>query len=127
MDGYLGRLLGGLEKLPHAEQVNIILLSDHGQAEYLENSRAFILDEYVNIGDAGISVGAHGWAPAAPAMHGFFVASGPNIKPGISLDSVNAVDIYPLMLSILGLDAPQQMDGDPSKLAGILYEPFDDG
>ena len=37
VDGYLGRLLSGLEKLPHAEQVNIILVSDHGQAEYLEN------------------------------------------------------------------------------------------
>jgi len=203
VDGYLGRLLSGLEKLPHAEQVNIILVSDHGQGEYLENPRAFILDEYVNIRDAaiidggsylfmhfdqddpgraqdivqtvnshwsfgraytpadapvqwhvdnnprfpdvilmpepgftvlstaekasGINVGDHGWAPGAPAMHGFFVASGPNIKPGISLDSVNAVDIYPLMLSILGLDAPQQMDGDPGKLAGILYEPSDDG
>ena len=30
VDDYLGRLLNGLDKLPHADKVNIILLSDHG-------------------------------------------------------------------------------------------------
>lgn len=199
VDGYLGRLLRGIEKLQHAGQVNIIVVSDHGQAAYLENPQPYVLDAHVKIDDSTIveggsylfmhfdrddpvraqdivktvnsrwrhgraytpatapkqwhvdanprfpdvilmpetgfavfsaaekatwiSAGDHGWAPEASEMHGFFVASGPNIKPGISLGPVNIVDIYPLMLSILGLDAPQQMDGDPAKLARLLYKP----
>ncbi len=198
VDAYIGRLLRGLEKLPHAEKVNIILVSDHGQGTYLANQQAFILDEHVNLKDsiiieggsylflyldqddperardmvktinsrwqhgraytpadtpeqwhvdsnprfpdvilmpepgyavlssmerAGkINAGDHGWAPEAPAMHGFFVASGPNIKPGLSLGPVNNVDIYPFMLSILGLDAPAIIDGDAGKLAPLLQD-----
>ena len=198
VDSYLGRLLSGIDKLPHAERVNIIIVSDHGQAAYLEEPEALILDELVNIDGASIveggsylfmhfdqheagrarnivetvnnrwkhgraytaadapgqwyvdsnprfpdvilmpevgyavistarkadkiSAGDHGWAPENPFMHGFFIASGPNIKPGVSLDSVNSVDVYPLMLSILGLEGPQSIDGDPSKLSGVLRE-----
>lgn len=200
VDEYIGRLLNGLENLSHAAQVNIILLSDHGQGAYLENPQPFILDEHVDIEDtviveggsylflhfdqtdnqdqnsrasdivevvnshwdhgrawlptdtpetwhvddnprfpdvilmpeAGFAVlststktnkinaGDHGWAPETPAMHGFFVASGPNIKKGITLGPVNNVDVYPLMLAILGLDAPELMDGNASGLAEIL-------
>ncbi len=40
VDSYIGRLLDGLEQLPYADQVNIILLSDHGQGAYLENQQA---------------------------------------------------------------------------------------
>ncbi len=67
-----------------------------------------------------INTGDHGWAPEAPDMHGFFVACGPNIKPGLTLGPVNNIDIYPLMLSILGLDAPEIMDGDAGRLAEHL-------
>ncbi len=199
VDGYLGRLLRGLEKLQYGDQVNIILVSDHGQASYLEDPMTFMLDAHVNLKDTliveggsylfvhfyqddpkraqdmvevvnrrwrhgraytaatapgqwhidsnprfpdvilmpepgfavlsnegksrKISAGDHGWAPEAPAMHGFFVASGPNIKPGVSLGPVNNIDIYPLILSVLGLDAPRMMDGDPNKLTKLLHEP----
>jgi hypothetical protein len=187
----------GLEDLPHAGQVNIILLSDHGLAAYREDPKPFILDQYVDLEnttiieggsylflhfdqenldraadivkainghwnhgraylpsetprqwhvddnprfpdvilmpEAGYAVlsnaertgkliaGDHGWAPETPGMHGFFVASGPNIKPGVSLGPIEMVDVYPLMLSILGLDSPEKMDGDAGKLANILY------
>jgi predicted AlkP superfamily pyrophosphatase or phosphodiesterase len=197
VDAYIGRLLDGLEKLPHAGQINIILLSDHGQGAYLENQRPYLLADHVNLDDtviveggsylflhfdhdeperaasivaninnswdhgraylpqdtpaqwhiennprfpdvilmpeagyavlstmekAGkINAGDHGWAPETPAMHGFFVACGPNIAHGISLGAVNNIDVYPLMLSILDLDAPPVMDGDASKLAATLY------
>jgi len=203
VDSYIGRLLDGIEQLPYADQVNIILLSDHGQGTYLENQQAYLLAEHVNLADthiieggsylflhfegiepdlaskraagivdtvnntwtqgraylpgttprswhvednprfpdvilmpdAGYAVlssgaknhkinkGDHGWAPETPAMHGFFVACGPNIRPGASLGVVNNIDIYPLMLSILGLEAPDIMDGDSRKLADILYTP----
>ena len=196
VDGYIGRLLDGLENLPFADQVNIILLSDHGQGEYLEDQQPYLLADHVNLDDtviieggsylflhldrddpgraegivatvnnswkhghaylpkdtpaqwhiennprfpdvilmpdagyavlstegkAGkINAGDHGWAPENPAMHGFFVACGPNITPGLSLGPVNNVDVYPLMLSILGLEAPEMMDGDASHLAAAL-------
>ena len=64
--------------------------------------------------------GDHGWAPEDPAMHGFFMASGPNIKPGVQLGAVEMVDVYPLMLAILGLEGPATIDGDAAVLSGIL-------
>lgn len=197
VDAYVGRLLDGLATLPFADQVNIILLSDHGQGAYLENQQPYLLSDHVDLDgtviieggsylflhldhddpgraaaivatvnsswnngraylpqdtpaqwhvennprfpdvilmpEAGyavlstnakvgkINAGDHGWAPETPAMHGFFVACGPNITPGVPLGPVSNIDIYPLMLSILGLDAPQIMDGDARKLAVNLY------
>lgn len=197
VDTYIGRLLDGLEKLPYAHMINVILLSDHGQGTFLENQTIYLLADHVNLDDtriveggsylflhfdhddparaadivatvnnswehgrayqpqdtpaqwhigsnprfpdvilmpdAGYAVistegkthkinkGDHGWAPETPDMHGFFVACGPNIKPGVTLGAVNNIDIYPLMLSILGLDAPDIVDGDASKLAESLY------
>ena len=204
VDAYIGRLLNGLQTLPHAQQVNIILVSDHGQASYNDNPQPFILNEHVNLEDsmvveggsylflhfdrenpernpelnperarhiveivnqnwqhgraylpgdapeqwqvgdnprfpdvilmpeAGYAVfstteksshmtkGDHGWAPENQDMHGFLVASGPNINPGISLGPVKSVDVHPLMLAILGLDAPQNTDGEAGSLARIL-------
>ncbi|MCW8925663.1 MAG: alkaline phosphatase family protein, partial [Xanthomonadales bacterium] len=64
--------------------------------------------------------GDHGWAPEVPAMHGFFIASGPNIKPGVSLGPVSMVDVYPLMTAILGLESADNIDGDSGKLAEAL-------
>ncbi len=195
VDSYLGRLARGIAKLPYADQVNIIVLSDHGLGAYLE-APPFILGDYVDasgmsIVEGGsylflylgqdqasraknivetvnrhwqhgraylasdapaswriddnprfpdvilmpemgyavlssidknrkITPGDHGWAPESPAMHGFFIASGPNIKPGISLGPVSMVDVYPLMTAILGLDAPAGIDGDADKLGKIL-------
>ena len=196
VDGYVGRLLDGLEKLPFADQVNIILVSDHGQGAYLPDQQPYLLADHVELdntsiieggsylflhinndepgraasivdtvnkswkhgraylrgntpthwhigdnprfpdvilmpeigyavlsteGKAGkINAGDHGWAPEDPAMHGFFVACGPDITQGLSLGQVNNVDVYPFMLSILGLDAPEKMDGDASHLATAL-------
>jgi len=201
VDGYVGRLAQGLANFPFAEQVNIIVLSDHGQATYLEDPKPFILDDYVDIGTATIAeggsylfmhldvedqdhakeivtqvnqnwqhgraytiadapaschlddnpsfpdvilqpvagyavlssaleetkiiIGDHGWAPEYPAMHGIFLAAGPNIKPGVKLGPVNIVDVYPFMTSILGLEGPEHIDGDKRVLAPLLQSPSD--
>jgi len=197
VDGYIGRLLDGIEKLPWANDVNIIMLSDHGQGAYVENQQPFVLSGLVDIEGARIveggsylflyldhqdpgraaaisatvnaswthghaylpenapaqwhvddnpsfpdvilmpdegyavlsgmdkigkiNAGDHGWAPEAPAMHGFFIACGPNIRTGVAPGPVRNIDIYPLMLSILGLQGPPTIDGDASNLADILY------
>jgi predicted AlkP superfamily pyrophosphatase or phosphodiesterase len=196
VDAYIGRLLDGLGTLPFADEINIILVSDHGQGTYIEDQQPYVLADHVDIADsviieggsylylhfnrddpqraaamvaavnnswqhgraylpgetpaqwhvddnprfpdvilmpdAGyavlstlekvgkINAGDHGWAPESPDMHGFFIACGPNITPGLSLGRINNIDIYPLMLSILGLEAPQTMDGDPNALSAAL-------
>lgn len=196
VDAYLGRLRRGVQSLAHGSQVNIIVVSDHGQGEYLKDQPPFTLNEYVDLAgiksidggsylflyfdqddtdrarkivatvnkhwrygtaylpseapaqwhiddnprfpqvllmpDAGFTVvsdaekvsrinsGDHGWIPEMPEMHGFFIASGPNIKPGVSLGPLNNVDIYPFMAAILGLQAPEKIDGDSSALSGVL-------
>jgi len=197
VDENIGRLLDGIEKLPYADDVNIILLSDHGQGAYVENQQPYLLADHADLEDtriveggsylflylddrhagraaaitatvnAGwahghaylpgdtpvqwqvddnpsfpdvilmpnpgyavlssmdmvgkINAGDHGWAPESPDMHGFFVACGPNIRRGKALGPVRDIDIYPLMLFILGLQGPPSIDGDAAKLADILY------
>jgi len=197
VDEHIGRLLDGIEKLPYADRVNIILLSDHGQGAYVGNQQPYLLGDHVDLGgtriveggsylflylddrdaeraaaitaavnagwahgrayvpgdapaqwhvdgnpsfpdvilmpEAGyavlssldkvgrINAGDHGWSPESGDMQGFFVACGPNIRPGSSPGAVRNIDIYPLMLSILGLQGPPSIDGDAARLADILY------
>jgi hypothetical protein len=67
-----------------------------------------------------ITPGDHGWSPEMREMRGIFYAMGPRIPPGLQIGVVQATDIYPLMLSILGLPAPHAMEGDPDKLPSLL-------
>ena len=67
-----------------------------------------------------INPGDHGWIPEMQEMHGFFIAMGPNINPGVSLGAIKNVDIYPLMAAMLGLQPAQNIDGNPATLDGVL-------
>ena len=67
-----------------------------------------------------ITAGDHGWAPDMPEMRGIFYASGPRVPPGAKTGVVSVTDIHPMMLDILGLEAPGPTDGDPAALAGLL-------
>jgi predicted AlkP superfamily pyrophosphatase or phosphodiesterase len=55
--------------------------------------------------------GAHGWDPAFPSMHAIFVAMGPGIRAGATINPVDNVDVYPFMTELLGLRAPAGIDG----------------
>lgn len=68
------------------------------------------------------SPGDHGWAPEAEGMHGIFLASGPRLPKGMKIGPVSAVDVYPLMMEILGLPIAQPIDGDPEKLVPLLIK-----
>lgn len=49
VDGYLGRLLSGLESLPHAGQINLVIVSDHGQGGYLPSAKPLVLDSLISL------------------------------------------------------------------------------
>ena len=193
-DAWLGRLLDGIEALPQADDVYVMVLSDHGQGRYASRD-ALVLEqrvdlegaEVVNGGayafvhldgdraraaamrdsinsdwdcgraylpedlpaawnaghsprypelvvqpDPGCGVitragdthrllpGDHGWPPDDPDMWGILYATGPRIPAGTVTGPVRVVDVYPLMLAILGLEAPGGIDGDPRVLASRL-------
>ncbi len=72
--------------------------------------------------------GAHGFDPAVvPSMRALFIAIGPDIVPGSTLEPFANVNVYPLVASILGLQPPP-VDGSLTVLSKILkHPPGDDG
>ena len=48
VDEWLGRLLAGIEALPHNDRVNIVLVSDHGQMPY-RDSPPFVLADHLDL------------------------------------------------------------------------------
>ena len=64
--------------------------------------------------------GAHGWDPAAPAMRAVFLAMGPTINPGLVIDPVDNVDVYPFMTELLGLRAAPGIDGQPGRIGSMV-------
>lgn len=195
VDAYLDRLLTGIEALPIAEEVYILLVSDHGQSSYRRDVDMFVIEDVVDLtgvqaidhgsvvflyfdepdpiraavmadrinrqwnrgqavlpgeapsswnigkdagfadvivqadsrvavrahrGDRPTTRGDHGWAPGFPDMHGIFIAMGPRLPNGERVRRIEAVDIYPLMVEILGLPKDGEIDGDASKLVPLL-------
>jgi alkaline phosphatase D len=67
-------------------------------------------------------LGAHGYDPRGmPSMRAFFLAVGPDIRPGAKLEPFENVNVYPFLAKILGLDAPK-VDGSLNVLSKILKE-----
>ena len=64
--------------------------------------------------------GVHGYDPRAiQSMRALFIAVGPDIRPGSTLEPFENVNVYPLLARILGLDAPK-VDGTLNVLSKIL-------
>jgi predicted AlkP superfamily pyrophosphatase or phosphodiesterase len=53
LDGYLGRLLRGLERRALLDSVNLVVLSDHGMSA-VSNRRVVVLDDYISLDDVEI-------------------------------------------------------------------------
>lgn len=47
--------------------------------------------------------GSHGYDPALPSMQASFIAHGPAFRPGTTLPVFNNVDVYPLLMKLIGL------------------------
>lgn len=62
---------------------------------------------------------SHGWDNQTPEMGAIFLAKGPGIAPGQRIGAFEAVNVYPWLAHILGLD-PAPVDGTLEVLAPIL-------
>ena len=187
VDGHIGRLLDAIAELGLEGEVSVLVVSDHGQANYVDPEASFVLRDHVDptgleiiaggayawiyqeqpdreralaIRDAinenwahgravlrdeapaawhvsdsrrfpeifvvpelghgvvadredleRLKPGDHGWDPSNEAMHGIFLASGPALPQGRVVGEVSAVEIYPLMLELLQIDAPAPAPG----------------
>ena len=67
--------------------------------------------------------GMHGWDPQAPEMHGILLAAGPGIARGVRAPPIDSVHVYPLIAHLLGLTAPDGLDGRLEDAAALLADP----
>ncbi len=64
--------------------------------------------------------GNHGFDPLKmPEMKAIFFAEGPDIKPGVKLETFRNIGVYPFITQILGLTSPE-VDGQPGTLSPAL-------
>ncbi|MBD0778930.1 alkaline phosphatase family protein [Maribacter sp. ANRC-HE7] len=66
------------------------------------------------------AIGVHGYDPKYKDMHGIFYANGPAFKEGYVIPSIKNIHIYPLVCQILGLEIPNEIDGDLNEIKTVL-------
>ena len=66
------------------------------------------------------SWGQHGWDNMLPSMRATFVAMGPGIRPGVTVDEIENIDVYPLMTELLGLRPGAGIDGRPGRILSLI-------
>lgn len=62
--------------------------------------------------------GSHGYDPELPSMRALFVAHGPSFRRGARIPAFDNVDVYPLLMRLLGLP-PAPHDGDDDALQAL--------
>jgi predicted AlkP superfamily pyrophosphatase or phosphodiesterase len=62
--------------------------------------------------------GSHGYDPQSPSMRALFVAHGPSFRRGLQLPPFDNVEIYPLLMRLLGLP-PAPHDGGDAALHAL--------
>ena len=67
----------------------------------------------------GILAGTHGFDNEHPEMHAYFMAVGPDVHQGKTIEPFSAVHVYELMARLLNVE-PAPNDGKPEVLAPIL-------
>ncbi|MEZ4962098.1 MAG: ectonucleotide pyrophosphatase/phosphodiesterase [Saprospiraceae bacterium] len=65
-------------------------------------------------------IGEHGYDPGIKDLQGIFYANGPSIQKGLRIGSFKNIHVYPFMCKILGIDIPENVDGDLNILQGVL-------
>jgi alkaline phosphatase D len=68
--------------------------------------------------DFGGVVATHGFDPAIPEMHGIFYAWGAGVAKGKEIARLDMIDVHPTVMSLLGLEPGQPVDGKVVDLSG---------
>ena len=63
--------------------------------------------------------GSHGYDPSLPSMQATFIAHGPAFRRGTRLPAFDNVDVYPLLMRLLGL-TPAPNDGSTHSVEAAL-------
>ena len=66
--------------------------------------------------------GAHGWDPELPSMRALFLAFGPKIRAGATVDPIHNVDVYPFVAEVLGLKPAADIDGRSGYVRRLLQQ-----
>lgn len=66
--------------------------------------------------------GAHGWDPELPSMRALFLAWGPKIRAGATVDPIHNVDVYPFITEVLGLKPAADIDGRSGYVRRLLQQ-----
>jgi predicted AlkP superfamily pyrophosphatase or phosphodiesterase len=82
----------------------LFLTAKDGYAFSADSSEPFVVDA------PAASLGTHGYISTEPDIRALFIASGRGIKPGVTLDSVNTVDLAPTAARLLGVEL-KDVDG----------------
>ena len=95
----------------------LFLIGRDGYAFSADPNGPFVIDA-----PAG-SLGAHGYVASDPDLRSLFIASGRGIKRGVTLDSVDVIDLAPTMARLLGFE----MSGVDGKVLSAILEPAAQG
>ena len=93
LDDELARLFAGLEQLPFGQDMLVIVTADHGE-------------EFLDHGDV-----LHGRSMHRELLHVPLALIGEGIAPGRRDELATHVDVLPTVLSLLGADTPDGLDG----------------
>ena len=63
----------------------------------------------------------HGYDPRlTKQLNAIFIANGPSFKNKLVIEPFNNIDIFPMILSILNIELPKNIDADPNILLPII-------
>ncbi|MBW8768250.1 MAG: alkaline phosphatase family protein, partial [Gemmatimonadetes bacterium] len=120
------RALGALARVPHLHAYARGLTPPRWHLD--GNARAGDVLVVADLGylvarsasDRVLDAGNHGWDPVSPAMHGMFVAAGPQIRARGTIPAFESVNVYPFLAALLGLRDAPAVDGRLDVLAPYL-------
>jgi alkaline phosphatase D len=122
--GYLDEVYNTLSAVPHLNVWKHGELPD--RLHYGHNSRTHDITLVPDPGwsvywswRVGKSKGAHGYDNDSQDMHTIFYGAGPAFKKGYVQPTFDNIDVYPLIIEILGLD-PAPNDGNFENVRGML-------
>jgi len=80
-----------------------------------------VLPPYVFGKPRGKAGATHGYDPKMTSeLNAIFIANGPSFKKGIEIEAFENIHVFPMMLSLLGMEVPEGTDADQNVLLPIL-------